>query len=132
MTRTASCTCGQLTVACQGDPVRISMCHCIDCQKRTGSSFGVQARWPNEQVTVTGDSTEYQRVADSGNVISQHFCPQCGSTVYYWLHSVPEVIAVAIGAFGDPDFPSPKFSVYESRRHAWATPPGEEDVEHFD
>ena len=52
MTRTATCQCGQLAVACEGDPVRISVCHCLDCQKRSGSSFAAQARFPVDKVTV--------------------------------------------------------------------------------
>ena len=58
-TRRASCLCGQLTVEVEGDPVRVSICHCLGCQRRTGSVFGVQARWPREQVRIDGDATEY-------------------------------------------------------------------------
>jgi hypothetical protein len=50
--RTASCRCGQLTATTTGDPVRVSVCHCVDCQKRSGSAFAVQARWPAEQVRI--------------------------------------------------------------------------------
>ena len=52
--REASCSCGQLRLTVEGDPVRISMCHCLACQRRTGSAFGMQARWPKEQVEVPG------------------------------------------------------------------------------
>ena len=55
-TRTASCTCGQLTAVATVDPVRVSVCHCLACQKRSGSAFAAQARWPNDQVTVTGEA----------------------------------------------------------------------------
>ena len=70
------------------------------------------------------------RVADSGNRITFHFCPTCGTTVYYLINHVPDVIAVAVGAFDDPSFPTPEFSVYESRKHAWTAIPS--GVEHFD
>ena len=52
-TRHAACSCGQLRVATEGDPVRISICHCHACQKRTGSAFGYQARWPRDQVEIS-------------------------------------------------------------------------------
>src|SRR5271165_6507415 len=45
----AACSCGQLRLICQGDPVRVSMCHCFECQRRTGSTFGVQAWFPLER-----------------------------------------------------------------------------------
>ena len=129
-TRHAACSCGQLTLTTEGEPVRISMCHCLACQRRTGSAFAVQARFPRDQVSVEGRSTQYVRTADSGNKATFHFCPDCGSTVYYTPEQIPDVIAVAVGAFADPAFPAPRVSVYEARRHAWAGRPA--DVEHFD
>jgi hypothetical protein len=126
--RTVSCSCGQLSVACEGEPVRVSVCHCLACQKRTGSAFGAQARFPREKVSIEGTSTAYARFADSGNKATFHFCPTCGSTVYYWIGH--DFIAVPIGAFADPLFPAPKFSVYETRQHGWIVIAA--DVEHFD
>ncbi|HXC55243.1 MAG TPA: GFA family protein [Rhizomicrobium sp.] len=117
--RTATCSCGQLRVHCSGAPVRVSVCHCLECQKRTGSTYGVQARWPRTQVRIEGVSTAYARVADSGNGLTFHFCPHCGSTVHYQLDNQSDLVAVAVGAFADPLFPAPKFSVYEQRKHAW-------------
>ncbi len=121
--RRASCSCGQLTVECEGDPVRVSMCHCYECQKRTGSVFGVQARFPLDRVSPKGRSAEFARTGDSGGRVTLHFCPTCGSTVYWELDGMPGFVAVAVGAFADRDFPPPTFSVYGARRHAWAAPP---------
>lgn len=122
-TRHASCSCGRLTVATHGEPVRISMCHCHDCQRRTGSVFGVQARFNRSDAEVEGLSKAWVRTADSGNRIAHHFCPECGTTVYYLPEKEPDLIAVAVGAFTDAAFPAPRFSVYESRRHPWVVVP---------
>ena len=71
-TRRASCSCGQLSVTCEGEPVRISMCHCLDCQRRTGSIYGAQARFRNDQIIGTeGRSTRYARPADSGSTVTE-------------------------------------------------------------
>lgn len=129
-TRQASCSCGQLNVTTEGDPIRISMCHCLACQRRTGSAFGVQARFPRDKVSTSGRSTQYVRVGDSGGRATFHFCPDCGATVYYLLDGLPAAIAVPVGAFADPAFPAPRVSVYEARRHAWAGIPA--DAEHYD
>lgn len=130
-TRVASCSCGQLRVTCTGEPVRISVCHCLACQKRTGSAFGTQARFPRESVSVDGRATEHVRTADSGNEVTFHFCPACGSTVHWELAALPGFVAVALGAFADPSFPAPTVSIYEARAHAWATVGGE-SVDHID
>jgi hypothetical protein len=66
--RTASCRCGQLRATVTGAPLRVSVCHCLNCKKRSGSAFAVQARWPAEQVTVEGRSNSFKKVADSGNL----------------------------------------------------------------
>ena len=128
-TRTASCRCGQLTATCEGEPVRVSVCHCLECQKRSGSAFAAQARWPEDRVTVAGEATVWQRTADSGHVATYRFCPRCGSTVAYVIEGWPGLIAVPLGAFADPAFPPPRFSVYEHRKHPWAVVLGD-DVEH--
>jgi hypothetical protein len=123
-TRDASCNCGQLRLTADGEPIRVSVCHCLACQKRTGSAFGYQARFPRDSVRIEGDAREYVRISDEGEPRTYSFCPQCGSTVYYVLDSAPDVVAVPVGAFADPTFPEPTVSVWESRKHAWVVPPG--------
>jgi hypothetical protein len=130
-TRQASCSCGQLRVACEGEPVRVSICHCLACQKRTGSIFGVQARFPKDAVKVEGTATEYVRIADEGGRVTLRFCPACGATVFYELEVLPGFVGVPVGGFADPSFPAPKVSIYEARRHTWADMPGL-DAEHLD
>jgi hypothetical protein len=118
-TRDAACSCGQLQLTAEGDPIRISMCHCLACQRRTGSAFGIQARFESKHVHVTGRYSDYVRTSDEGEDRTFHFCPDCGATVFYELSTVAAVVAVPIGAFAEPDFPPPTVSVYESRRHSW-------------
>lgn len=118
-TRIATCRCGQLQAKCTGDPGRVSVCHCLDCQKRSGSAFAAQARWPEDQVEVTGAFSLWSCVGDSGGHATFRFCPRCGSTVAYFIDAMPGLVAIPIGAFADPIFPSPRFSVYENRKHAW-------------
>jgi hypothetical protein len=129
MIQHAACRCGQLRAECTGDPVRVSVCHCLACQRRTGSAFGVQARWPEAQVQVTGEMRAWTRTADSGGRVHYNFCPRCGSTVSYTNDNWPGLVAIPVGAFADPAFPPPRFSVYEHRKHGWTSVLGD-DVEH--
>src|SRR5580765_337931 len=108
------CSCGQLRVTTEGDPIRISMCHCLACQRRTGSAFGIQARFAADHVQIAGRHTDYVRISDDGEERTFHFCPDCGATVFYTLAAMPDVVAVPIGAFAEPDFPPPIVSIYES------------------
>jgi hypothetical protein len=129
--RTATCQCGALTARCEGEPVRVSACHCLECQRRSGSAFAVQARFRAEQVTTHGDTGTWSRTGDDGTTAHFRFCPTCGSTVFYLMEAEPDLIAVAVGAFADPDFPAPTRSVYEGRRHGWTGIFGE-NVERWD
>lgn len=117
--REASCSCGGLTLLAEGEPVRVSACHCLACQRRTGSAFSYQARFPRERVRVSGESREFTRTSDEGESRTFHFCAACGATVYYLCDADPDLIAVPVGAFADPSFPPPRVSVWESRRHGW-------------
>lgn len=121
--REASCCCRQLKLEIEGEPIRVSICHCLECQRRTGSIFGVQARFLREQVKIIGNATRFERTGDEGNTARFGFCPTCGATVYWEFLGMPEYIAVAIGAFADPTMPPPKWEVYENRRHPWAVMP---------
>ena len=127
--RLAACSCGQLTARVTGDPVRVSICHCLACQRRTGSVFGEQAKFRREQVAPSGVSSQYVRVGDEGTRAKFHFCPTCGSTVYYEPQAQPGFVVVPVGAFADPGFPAPQLSVYEERMHGWVVPPA--DAEHI-
>ena len=124
-TRRAACNCGQLHLTIEGEPVRISRCHCLECQRRTGAVISNQARFKREQITFAGAAAEWTRSADSGNSLTFRFCPTCGSTVYWTGESFPGLVAVAIGTFADPSFPAPTISVWEESRHAWVSPPSD-------
>ena len=99
------------------------MCHCLACQKRSGSIFAVTARWPAERVTIEGRAHEYVRVGDAGSSATFRFCPTCAVTVYFDSDAIPGMISVPVGVFADPTFPPPQVFVYGDRRHPWAVMP---------
>ena len=131
--REAACSCGQLRLTPKGDPVRVSMCHCLECQRRTGSTFGVQAWYSREQIRpASGIAKQYVRKADSGRLVTFSFCPNCGGTVFWEAEHRPDLIAVAVGMFADPAFDRPAYSVWEKRQHPWTVATGEQKIEHLE
>ena len=129
MTRIAHCCCGSLRAETTGEPVFVAACHCIECQRRTCSPFGVGAYFPKERVRTEGPNNVYLRGSDSGRKIECHFCPDCGSTVFWRPDFVPDLIGIAFGAFADPSMSRPTLSVWETTRHPWVTFDHERD--HF-
>lgn len=121
--RTARCACGQLSITCAAEPSFVGMCHCLQCQARTGSVFAVNAAFPTESVVARGDASVFSRQGDSGRTVTFHFCPRCGTTLYWRGELRPQDTVVAVGAFGDPAFPLPERAVWAQARHRWSHEP---------
>ena len=120
MERIGQCHCGSLRVIATGDPDRVYLCHCKACQRRTGTSFHFGASYPKERVRLDGERKIYERDADSGYRIRFHFCPNCGSTLYWEGDRDPAVCGVAVGAFDTSAFPPPSDSICEQESmHSW-------------
>nr|WP_228275047.1 GFA family protein [Sphingosinithalassobacter tenebrarum] len=119
-----------MTVACTGEPVRVSVCHCSNCKRRSGSAFAVQARFPDDAVEIIGETRGWEEVGESGSLFRHRFCPQCGVAVAYTLDSMPGVTAIPLGLFDDPHFGRLEYSVFEERKLAWVAITG--DVAHYD
>ena len=118
-TRLATCACRQLKLSCTGDPTAVSLCHCLECQRRTGSAFGIGAFFSRVNVEATGQTKAFTRSSDSGHSVTFHFCPNCGTTVFWEPVRRPDMIADAVEAYAEPSFPRPTKSVYSEHRHPW-------------
>ena len=121
--RTAACVCGQLKIEVQDPPRGVGVCHCLACQRRTGSVFAALAGFA-APYKVSGVATEYVRVGDQGARFTFRFCPVCGTNLFHTEEGYEDSgVSVAVGAFADPDFPPPEDSVYDCRRHSWVQLP---------
>ncbi|WFU90856.1 GFA family protein (plasmid) [Rhizobium sp. CC1099] len=125
----AQCVCGALRLKMREPTKLVAACHCLACQRRTGTSFSVNAFYTTDTVEVSGAAREFIRVADSGRNVRMYFCPACGSTVYWKPDALPTMIGVAVDALADPNFPAPTLSIFERDKHHWITLP--EAVESF-
>jgi hypothetical protein len=119
MSKIAHCACGALRAEVSGEPRFVAACHCEACQRRTGSVFNVSAYYRREQVRVEGREKVYIRDGQDGRKVRNRFCPDCGTTVYWDLDMFPDTVAIAVGAFFDPEFAAPSRSVYEQSKHHW-------------
>jgi len=130
--KTASCVCGQLRIEVKGDPLGVGICHCLACQRRTGSVFAALATFaaPYE---VIGEATSYLRIGERGARFTFHFCPVCGTTLFHTEEGHERSrVSVAVGTFADPTFPPPQVSVYHKRKHHWLNLPPNIQTHHED
>jgi hypothetical protein len=122
--RTATCVCGDLRIVCDGEPARVSICGCRDCQKRTGSAFGVGAYFAAENVQEPRRAVRsFTRKSATNRALTFYFCDRCGSTVYWRLEMLPGMLGVAVGAFADSSFPAPQVAVWTTHKAPWVVLP---------
>ncbi len=99
------CVCGAVRYVAHGDPLRVTVCHCTWCQRRTGSAFGVEAVYPEDAVALAGAMQTYRHVSDeSVRWLDQHFCARCGTNLGITLEAVPGIRTIAAGTFDDPSW----------------------------
>jgi hypothetical protein len=125
-TRKAACACGALAIDLAGDPYFVAACNCTQCQRRTGSIFGVSAYFRGSQLAaLRGEAQRFTRRSDAGRPVEFHFCPRCGSTVYWTAPREPpsQGLGVAVGCFADPGFPRPMLIAWCVTKHGWAVFP---------
>ncbi|QCI68028.1 GFA family protein [Phreatobacter stygius] len=118
--RTASCACGSFGLAVTGEPGHVYTCHCLDCQRATGSAFACRAWFKTEAVTrIDGEHRTWRRLGTGGRWVEHVFCPTCGSIVYVRGEVLPDTIFISVGCFADPSFATPTAAYWTSRQHPW-------------
>jgi hypothetical protein len=125
MQRIGQCHCGSPRAITAGEPERVYLCHCRACQRRTGTAFHYGATFLKDRVRLDGERKTYEREAHTGYGIRFHFCPHCGSTIYWEGDRNPAVCGVAVGAFEAGAFSPPSDSIWEESMHQWLTLPAE-------
>lgn len=128
-THEGGCLCGAVRYRVEGDPVRSSVCHCTFCQRRTGSAFATAAFFPEERVTLTGDTlSEYEHVSDESQTwLRLGFCHQCGTTVGVTIERLPGARGVFVGTFDDPNWVKIDKHIWTRSAVKWMVfPPGVE------
>ncbi len=101
------CLCGQLRVSVTGRPLRVGICHCLECRKHHGATFYAAAIFAHDAATVTGESRSYE---------GRFFCPTCGSSVFA---KSGEEIEIHLGCLDAPDQLTPTYECWSSRREGW-------------
>lgn len=128
------CFCGAVRYECNGEPVRVTICHCLWCQRRTGTAFGTEVVFREERVCFRGiESSKYQHISDeSGRWLEVYFCPRCGSNLGLALQAVPGIRTVPAGTLDDPDLlksAQTKFRhVFARTRRSWSDLTSEVEV----
>lgn len=123
MTRTAQCFCGSISLCVDGEPRMHAVCHCTDCQRRTGSAFGISVYFLRSGVTqMKGDPAAFAvRRRDDDQV--SHFCKTCGTTLFWYSAARPHLIGIAGGCFPAGSLGEPTISAKHAEKLPWVRLP---------
>jgi hypothetical protein len=113
------CHCGAVRYTCSEAPQATLHCHCIDCQKTTGSSFATELLVAAVAVEVTGPLCQYAVKADSGHTLVRKRCESCGSPVMDSSTGFPDHVALRAGGLDDPSWVQPQAHIWISRKQPW-------------
>jgi hypothetical protein len=119
------CLCGKVRYIAEAEPAFVAVCHCTDCQKFTGSAFGVVVGVPKPALSIQGKVTTYSKNGDTGRSISRQFCPECGSSIAEEVEAVPGVVMIASGTLDDTSWLKPGMQIYCDSAQSWVKLGGE-------
>ena len=127
---TANCACGQTSITVNTGPTMHGVCHCANCKRRTGSAFGISAYFDQTAVVgTTGETSVYAFHHEPQNHDQQrHFCPKCGTTLFWYVSTLPDRIGIAGGCFADGGLPEPTYSFTHNKKEPWVGLPAHWEV----
>lgn len=116
---TGRCLCGAVSYESASEQVLGGHCHCVDCRKASGTGHGSHLGVPSAAFKVTGKTTAFDITADSGNTVTRHFCPTCGSPIYSTNPGMGDMVFIRASSLDDPEVFKPQVVVYTKSRPSW-------------
>ena len=120
---TGGCQCGGVRYVLKAEPIRTVACHCSECQKQSGSAFGMSMIVPEASLTVTGTTKSYVRTADSGNRNEGVFCPECGNRIYQIPRHFKDALVLKPGTLDDTSWVRPSHFAFMKSCQGWVPIP---------
>ncbi|MFM1988098.1 MAG: hypothetical protein RJA99_1055 [Pseudomonadota bacterium] len=118
-TTTGGCLCGRLRYTIDAAPAASRVCWCRECQ-RIAANGTVNVLFPTDRIALAGTPASFERRADSGNTITQRFCPACGTHLFSDSSGRPGLTVVRAGTLDDPSAFRPSANIWADRAPAWA------------
>jgi hypothetical protein len=115
-----SCRCGKVSYSTSADLVFVGVCHCRSCQKSTGTAYATVVAVPTAALAVSGITTRFDDIGESGQATHRDFCPECGSTVTQSADVMAGVTMITAGTLDDPGSVTPAMQIFCDSALPWA------------
>ncbi len=120
---TGGCQCGSVRYALTGEPLRLIACHCKECQRQSGSAFGMSMLVKRDSLAVTGSTKQFTRIADSGNPNTGVFCPECGVRIFNIPGYADDLVVLKPGTLDDTSWLRPNWFMWMKSAQGWVRVP---------
>jgi hypothetical protein len=117
--RTGGCQCGRVRYLFTGEPLMLAICHCTECQRQSGSAFGMSMIVPDANLSVEGELKSFERSSDSGRPVRCYFCPECGTRIYHKVTYVQGMTNLKPGTLDDTSWLAPRVQSWTSTKQPW-------------
>jgi len=113
------CLCSAVRYEAKSEPQIMGDCFCLDCRKTSGTAHCSHMVMPKPEVKITGEVSRFDKPADSGNIVTRCFCPNCGAQVYSLNSAMEDLVFIRASSLDDPEIYVPQMTVYTSRAPSW-------------
>lgn len=120
MSRTeGGCLCGAVRYSFEGEPAGAMVCHCIHCQKQSGSAFSTILSVPESALELRGEPTVYHDHGESGKAVDRIFCGTCGSPLISKVEVAPGMAFIKAGTLDDASSFEPTMHFWTRSKQCW-------------
>ncbi len=117
MTITGGCHCGAIRYQAEGDAITHALCHCTDCRRHAGAPMVGWTMYRLDAVKVTKGQVKIYESSANGR---RHFCPDCGTGLFY-VNAVmlPGIIDIQSATYDNPDAVPARVHIQVAERIGW-------------
>lgn len=117
MTLTGGCHCGAIRYEVSGEPMTHALCHCRDCRRHAGAPMVGWTMFPAAAVRTVRGTVKVYTSSEHGR---RHFCPDCGTGLFYTNERVlPGIVDVQSATLDDPDAVPARAQIQVAERIGW-------------
>jgi hypothetical protein len=117
---TGRCRCEALRYELGAAPLFTHACHCLDCQRRTGTAFSMTTIVLRDDLRITHGTTSSQKISPRS---TEYLCANCGTVIYTASTRHPETVILRPGTLDDPSIATPQAHIWVRRKQGWVTLP---------
>ena len=116
-----NCHCGAIAYEAEVDPARVTVCHCVDCQKFSGAPFRASVPAKAEDLKILrGAPKVYVKTAESGSRRAQGFCGDCCSPIYSTDADGAKAYMLRVGIIAEGALLPPQRQIWCEAALPWA------------